>query len=302
MKNTAGKRICFLLILSLVAAFLTGCDAFFGNDPNSDHTKHNDKMDSATGKWLLYGDEDTYFVFNGAEGVMSFSYHEDGAKKYGGTFRAVTRAANEGTPLSFILTRSDKTREDWISCYAENASESFSQFSIAYAEEDLGVTDGTVYTHVYRIGEMPYKLGTYVAENKEYKPFPAFNDGQYRIPEGRYTSEGGQSLSVIPIINESFQLFRYTNGDTAVEGIFNIAQDKKTIYLYIEHDIYEKVRDADKDNYDTTFSLNYPPDFYLRGDFDTNSNALVINGLYRHTESPTQIEDALWAFGTYTKQ
>ena len=85
-------------------------------------------------------------------------------------------------------------------------------------------------------------------------------------------------------------------------GIFNIAGDKKTIYLYIEHDIYEKVRNADKDKYDTTFSLNYPPDFYLRGDFDTNANSIVINDLYHHDYSPSEIEDSFWVFGTYEKQ
>ena len=129
-----------------------------------------------------------------------------------------------------------------------------------------------------------------------------FDDGTYRIPEGTYVNESGQSLTVIPVINRSYLLFSYTNGDAVVEGVFNIAQDRKTIYLYIEHDIYEKVRESDKKDYDTTFSLNYPPDFYLRGNFDTDSNDIVVDGLYHHEYSPTEIEDSFWVFGTYVKQ
>lgn len=103
-------------------------------------------------------------------------------------------------------------------------------------------------------------------------------------------------------MNRSYLLFSYTNDGKTVEGIFNIHTDKSTIYLYIEHDIYEKVKDADKDKYDTTFGLNYPPDFYLRGSFDTSDNSIVINDLYHHTESPTEIEDSFWVFGTYVRQ
>lgn len=297
------KVSIFLLVFMIASLLLTGCDSIFGG--GSDTVKYNDKMESVSGKWQLLDDEDTYFLFDGTEKVMSFSYYEDGAKKFEGKFRAVCRTdADADIPLCYILTRSDKQKEDWINCYAENVAGEFTQFSILYGEEDLGVDGGTVYTHVYRISEMPYKVGTYVLEGEEYKEYSsdAFNDGEYRIPEGTYMIEGGQSLTVFPIMRRSYSLFSYTNGDTTVEGIFNIAEDRKTIYLYIEHDIYEKVRDADKDNYDTTFSLNYPPDFYLNGDFDTSSNTLVINGLYHHGYSPTEIEDSFWVFGTYEKQ
>ena len=117
-----------------------------------------------------------------------------------------------------------------------------------------------------------------------------------------YTAEGGQNLFVLPLINQSFSLFIYTNGETVIEGIFNISEDRKTLYLYIENDIYEKVRKADKDNYDTTVSIYYPPDFYLRGSFDNNDNSIVINGLYHHPYSPTEIQDSVWVFDTYTRQ
>ncbi len=299
------KNRIFSLLLTLVVLLLafTGCEGLFGG--NSDTTKFDDEMTAATGKWLLLGDEDTYFEFNGSKGAMTFSYCEDGEARYSGSFRAIHKNDSDAnTPLSFMLTRTDKDNEDWLSCYTEGFEEYFSQFSIMTEEEDLGVTDGTVYTHIYRISELPYKLGTYVLEGREYKAYEkdGFNDGTYRIPEGTYVSESGERLTVVPLMSKSYMLFRYENGDTAIEGIFNIAEDRKTIYLYIEHDIYEKVKDADKENYDTTFSLNYPPDFYLRGDFDTTSNDIVINGLYHHEYSPSEIEDSFWVFGTYTKQ
>ena len=299
------KNLCKLFILAfvMISVLLTGCDALFGEAGSA--TQYNDKMESATGKWLNMDDEDTYFLFDGSENVMSFHYYEDGALKHSGKFRGVINDdPDDPIPLTFVVKRNDKPEEDWIHCYTENVTQGFTQFRISYTEEDLGMTDGTVYTHIYRISEFPYKIGTYVLEGKEYKPFSktGFDDGIYRIPEGTYVNESGQSLTVLPLIRQSYMLFQYTNGDTVVEGIFNIATDKKTIYLYIENDIYEKVRLADKDRYDTSVSLYYPPDFYLRGDFDTSSNSLVINDLYHHTYSPTKIEDAFWTFGTYDKK
>ncbi len=297
------KFIAFLSLLLIFSLSCAGCGSFSGED--SDITQYNDEMEAATGKWLLLDEDDTYFIFDGAKNEMSFRYYEDNTLKYSGKFRAIYKEAEEAlSPLSFIVTRDDKAREDWINCYVENFDEGLTQFSIMDEEENLGVTDGTVYTHIYRISEMPYKIGTYVLEHNEYKAFSktGFDDGTYRIPEGTYVSETGQSLKVLPLMNRSYLLFQYINGDVLVEGILNIAMDKKTVYLYIEHDIYEKIRRADKENYDTTFSNYYPPDFYLRGDFDTNANSLVINGLYHHDYSPTEIDDAIWVFGTYVKQ
>jgi len=297
------KFIALSLLIAVISVMLTGCGSLFNQ--NEDLTHYDKKMEASTGKWMLLDEKDTYFVFDGSEGVMTFSYYEDGVLKYEGHFRALHRSAVDATtPLTFVLTRTDQSNKDWLNCYTENFDERFTQFSIMCEEEDLGITDGTVYSHVYRMSEMPYKIGTYVLEDEVYKPFSktGFDDGVYRIPEGTYVSADGQSLTVFPIMNHSYLLFRYVNGENVIEGIFNIAQDRKTIYLYIEHDIYQKVRESDKEHYDTTFSLNYPPDFYLRGNFDTPDNSLVINGLYHHTDSPTKIEDSVWAFGTYVKQ
>ena len=88
------KLCAFLLVLVVLSLTFTGCDGLFGSD--SDTTKYNDSMESSTGKWSLLGDTDTYFVFDGSNGVMTFSYFEDGAEKYGGKFRALYRSHNVG--------------------------------------------------------------------------------------------------------------------------------------------------------------------------------------------------------------
>ena len=66
-------------------------------------------------------DEDTYFTFDGSKNFMTYSYVEDGIKKYNGTYRVVSRGTSKDvkTPLTFIFTRSDKEKEDWIGCYVE---------------------------------------------------------------------------------------------------------------------------------------------------------------------------------------
>lgn len=90
------------------------------------------------------------------------------------------------TPLSINLTRSDKANEDWLYCYVEDFEQSFTRFSIMHAEEDLGVTDGTVYTHMYRLSEMPYRIGTYVLENATYRNYASNSlviDGLYHHPD-----------------------------------------------------------------------------------------------------------------------
>ena len=300
MTKLKTRFIALILAVTVISVMLSGCDGLFGG---SDVTNYDKKMESATGKWLLLDEEDTYFVFDGSEGAMTFSYYEDGAMKYSGSFRTVYRSnADASTPLTFIFTRTDKTNKDWLNCYVEGFTEGFTQFSVMYEEEDLGVTDGTVYTHVYRLSEMPYKIGTYVLEGETYKTPVNTGLEDFYIPEGTYVTDSGESLTVFPVINHGYMLFNYVSGETVVEGILDPSADGNTLYLYIEHDIYEKVRNADKYKYDTTFSLNYPPDFYLRGSFNNPDNSLVINGLYHHDHSPTEIEDSTWVFGTYVRQ
>lgn len=294
-----GKIFFPLLLVALL--FLSGCD--FASNDTAQHFE--EEFPSSSGCWQLWGDEDTYFIFDGSAGVMSFSYVEDGVPKYSGNYRAIYRGTGKDvlTPLSLTLIRDDKEKEDWLSLYAENVDTAFTQFTVMEEEEDLGVTDGTVYTHIYRISELPYKMGTYVLEGNEYKEDAnSYSSADALcIPSGTYTAESGERLTVLMTKPRSRELFRYKNGETVVEGTFWVAADQKTIYLYIEHDPYSKVTRADKEHYDTTFDIYYPPDFYLRGDF-SDPERIVIDGLYHHEKSPTEITDDTWVFGTYVKE
>ena len=302
------KSILFVMVSLLALVFLlTGCDAvgdiFNGGGVENEPDEFKEELASSTGKWLLKGDSDTYFTFDGSKNVMSFTYHEKGAIKYSGTYRVLHRGIGEEvlTPLTFILTRNDKSKEDWIGCYVEDFDTDFTQFTILDEEEDLGFIDASIYTHVYRISELPYKMGTYILEGKEYKA--EGNDYKHadslHIPSGTYTLESGESFTFLMTKPRNVELFRYQKGDVVVEGTFTMATDKKTIYLYVTHDPYSKVTNADKEHYDTTFSIYYPPDIYLRGDF-SGANSFVINDLYHHGESTIEVPDSIWTYGTYT--
>lgn len=52
----------------------------------------------------------------------------------------------------------------------------------------------------------------------------------------------------------------------------------------------------DKNNYNITFSHNYSPDFYLRGDFTANNGKIIIDDLYK---SITDIKDTIWSLGEH---
>lgn len=299
-----GRVLALILLVCIVT--LTGCDAFesiTGGGTNAE--EFNKELASATGCWRLVGDEDTYFTFDGSKDVMSFSYTEDGAVKYSGTFRAVYRgnAPDIPTPLTLVLQRDDRENEDAIGCYTEGFEEQFTQFTVMKEEEDLGMISGALYTHVYRISEIPYKMGTYVLEGQEYREeSDDYGDADsLHIPNGTYALESGESFTFRMTKPTSRELFQYRNGDTLVEGTFWIAADQKTIYLYIEHDPYSKVTPADREHYDTTFDIYYPPDFYLRGDF-SEAECFIVNGLYRHGETPSELSDEVWVFGTYERQ
>ena len=297
-----------VLLLTTISCVLASCDLLNdllgGNGSNNSEKHFDSELESSTGKWLLQDDTDTYFTFDGSKNVMTYIYVEDGISKYSGTYRVVSQGTGKDviTPLIFVFTRSDKDKEDWVECYVEDFDNDFTQFTIMSEEEDLGIIDGSIHTYIYRISELPYKMGSYILEGNEYK-VESDNykySNQFCIPSGTYTLETGVRFIFLytkPVTNE---LFQYVNGETIIEGTITIAEDKKTIYLYIENDPYNKVTDADKEHYDTTFSIYYPPDFYLRGDF-SNPNKIVINGLYHHAESPSEIEDSTWVFGTYIK-
>ena len=306
MKKIIKLFSAFLFVA--ISCILTGCNVLnglFSESGSSEKVENYDEeLESSTGKWLLQDDEDTYFAFDGSKNAMTYSYVEDGISKYKGTYRVVYRGIGEDviTPLTFVFTRSDKKNEDWIGCYVENFENDFTQFIIMSEEEDLGMIDASIHTHIYRISELPYKMGRYILEGNEYKK-ESDNykySNEFCIPSGTYTLETGENFTFLYTKPGTPELFQYINGEIIIEGTITIAEDKKTIYLYIENDPYNKVTNADKEHYDTTFGIYYPPDFYLRGDF-SNPEYIVINDLYHHTESPSKIEDSMWVFGIYKK-
>lgn len=297
------KPLLLMIICLILPLFISGCD-LFKKDNKETKEEYDKELDSSTGKWYLLDDNTTYFSFDGTKNVMTFEYYENGSKKINGKYRVIYRGEGNDvlTPLTFIFDINGVEEEDWLSCYVDDFKTDFTQFTIMEEEKDLGMIDGNIYSRTYRISELPYKMGTYVKEGKEHKQDKDNCSGvnNYYIPTGTYTLQTGESFTFLVTKPKSAFLFQYKNGDEIVEGLYWVAQDKKTIYLYIEHDPYTKVTKADKDNYDTTFDLNYPPDFYLRGDF-SNSNSIVINDLYHHTYSPTLIQDSVWVFGTYSR-
>ncbi|MBR1374079.1 hypothetical protein IJ556_06475 [bacterium] len=300
-------RKSWLAIIFVFIFALTGCDLFSGG--KDDVTKYDDELDSSTGKWFLIDEEknvtDTYFEFDGAKDVMTFKYVEKGDTKYSGTYRVVYQENNgENTyTLNFILSRNDVEKEDWLYTYVDDFKTDFTQFTTIKEEKSKGMNDGRIYSHIYRISELPYKLGTYVLEGKEYKQekdnYKYANT--YQVPEGTYSLNDGVSMTFVMPKPYAYALFQYKNEDEIVEGVYWTSSDKNTIYLYIEHNPYEYIRKEDRENYDMTFSHDYPPDFYLRGNFDASNGSIVINGLYHHDYSPTTIKNEVFAFGTYTK-
>jgi len=293
-----------ILFLATISSMLFSCDILNGL-VGGNSSEFDDELESSTGTWLLQDSEDTYFTFNGNKNVMTYSYVEDGVSKYSGTYRVVYRGNGKdvSTPLTFIFTRSDKDKEDWIGCYVDDFESNFTQFTIMSEEEDLGMIDGSIHTYIYRISQLPYKMGCYILKGNDYK-IESNNykySNQFCIPSGNYSLETEESFTFFYTKPETYELFQYNNGEIIIEGILTIASDKKTIYLYIENDPYNKVTNEDKEHYDTTFGIYYPPDFYLRGDF-SNPNHIIIDGLYHHLESKSEIEDSMWIFGTYKKK
>lgn len=288
----------------LTSFSLTACGLFNGTANQSDSAiEYDEELDSSTGKWILKDQSDTFFEFDGSKDAMSFKYVEDGQDKYEGHYRVVYDP-NDGTntfTVNFVLSRNGAEKKDWLYTYVDDFETDFAQFTTIKEERYEGMDDGRIYTHVYRISELPYKLGTYVLEGKEHKQD---QDNykyakQYQVPEGTYSLDENVSMTCLMPKPYIHALFQYKNGDEVVEGVYWTSADKKTIYLYIDHDPYEHIRREDRDKYDMTFSSDYPPDFYLRGNFELTDGAIVIDGLYHHGESQTNVEDKVFKFGTY---
>jgi hypothetical protein len=309
VKKLMKYMVSLLLIIPLFS--LTACSLFnSGTSSKEDITEYKEELDSSTGKWYLLDDNkkvtNTYFEFNGTKDAMSFNYVEDGNIKHSGSYRCVYKSndGNNTYTLSFILKRTGEVKEDWVYTYVDDFESDFTQFTTIKEERSEGMNDGRIYAHIYRISELPYKLGTYVLEGKEYKQeknnykYASY----YQVPAGTYALNENVSITFVMPKPYSYALFKYENGDEIVEGVYWTAKDKKTIYLFIEHDPYQYIKREDRENYDMTFSHDYPPDFYLRGNFEIIDSSISITSLYHHEYSPTKIEDKVFKFGIYKKQ
>ena len=305
------KRLftCTFLLTSLLG--LSACSLFSGVTKTDDSGVIYDKeLDKSTGKWYLLDSNkratETYFEFNGDSENMTFRYVENKTEKYNGSFRVIYRknTGENASTLTWCLKRNDVEKEDYVYAYADDFETSFTQFTTIKEERDEGMNDGRIYSHIYRIGELPYQLGTYILNNSEYKQEKNnyYYANTYQIPEGIYILNKSVSFTFIMPKPYSYALFRFANGvKEVVEGVYWTSEDKKTIYLYIDHDPYQYIRREDRDKYDMTYSHDYPPDFYLRGDFDASNSQIRIDSLYHHEYSQTTVLDSVWKFGTYSK-
>ena len=304
------KKLIKYLLLLIPLVLLTSCDLFNMSGNNKSENKYDTELLSSSGNWYLLDDNnsntDTYFEFDGSNGKMTFKYYETNTLKYNGSYSVVAHD-NDGTNASsvtFIINRSGYDKEEYIYTYVDDFKTNFTQFTIIKEECDEGMDDGRIYAHIYRISELPYKLGTYLKEGSTYKT--ELNNYRYKsyyqVPEGTYTLDNDTSITFVMKKPYSYALFQYRSGSNVLEGVYFTATDKKTIYLYIDHDPYQHIKRADRDSYDMTFSADYPPDFYLRGNFSVENNGIVIESLYHHEYSKTTINDKVFKFGTYTRR
>ncbi|MBO4694795.1 MAG: hypothetical protein J5656_02580 [Clostridia bacterium] len=296
--------LVFALIIMLFSTFaFAGCGIFGSSSSNDTKvTKYEKELESSTGKWYFSTDTSTYFEFDGSKNSMTFKYVENGTQKYTGKYTVVYQG-NNGTQNSYTFAWCLKNgdNDDVLTCYADDFETDFTQFTIMKMTKKLPMNDGRNYDHIYRISEQPYKMGTYILEGNQLKKEReeyCYAD-RYQIPPATYILDSTTSITFVMPKNYHYALFSYRNGDEIVEGVYYTHQDKKTIYLFIEHDPYEYIRKEDRSNYDMTFSHDYPPDFYLRGDFEVKNNCISITSLYHHEYSPTQVQDSVWKFGNY---
>lgn len=305
------KKFLRLLTLPIFVVTLTSCDLFGGG---SGSAQNNDKEYAATtGKFYFVDDDkkptDSYFIFDGSKNVMSFEYYESGSKKITGTFRFVVpseKGKDRSYCFMYCFDKKDGEKEDVVYCSSDDFSsvETFTQFTIMQEEKKYQNSDKLIDFHTYRISELPYKMGTYVREGSSFKEETneLYYDDKYFIPNGTYVLNESVSFTSFWTRQRHIALFSYKNGDTVYEGLYWVASDKKTIYNYIQHDISQKVTKADKEIYDTTFDIYYPPDVFLKGNFDVTSEkpSITINDLTLQKNAP-QFPDNFWQLGTYTK-
>ena len=163
------KKLVGLLFLPFLTIGIAGCgllEDLVGGDTD---VIHKNSYEPVTGKFVLreatdkrLENPDAYFEIDGSAGNFSMKYYENGALKREGKFqRVVTRAEDIGKikdNLHFNIKVGNTTEH--IGTYTE-CLDPIDQFRII--EEYTGSETKYYYS------ELPYILGTYVREGKQYK-------------------------------------------------------------------------------------------------------------------------------------
>lgn len=161
-------RIRKLLLLSLSSFILTGCGLsdLFGGDTD---TIHKSSYEPITGKFVLYDAldkrysyTDTYFDIDGSKGNFSLKYYENGQLKKEGQFQRIVTYEDKIGKIDENLHFNVKigNTSEHIGTYTE-CFDPIDQFRIV---EEYSGSDSKYY-----LSELPFVMGTYVREGKEYK-------------------------------------------------------------------------------------------------------------------------------------
>lgn len=247
------KKLVTIFIFLFMAISLAGCDLFDEIAGGDTDTIHKSSYEPITGKFVLYeatdqrlNNPDAYFEFNGSKGYFSMKYYENGVLKREGQFnRVVTHQEYIGQikdNLHFNVKIGNTTEH--IGTYTESL-DPIDQFRII--EEYTGSDTKFYYS------ELPYILGTYVRDGKEYKEeAKTTQDKDYSIPtvenftcllNGKYAlDEDTYFYFIYPYKNDYYAkaYFQYFSKDLEkpLEGFAagrtytNIGSDTEIIFTY----------------------------------------------------------------------
>ncbi len=271
------KKFTYVLLAIAIAVScltLAGCEALsnlLGGGGDNSFTKSYEPI---TGKFYLYSSPDarvdcsnTYFDIDGTKGNFSLKYYENGALKKQGVFRKIlTRPEKIGywsNNLHFNVKCDDGSFEH-IGTYTESF-EPIDQFRII---EEYNGTDDTRYFY----SELPFALGTYVRQGKDFVPESANKNnpdltnptldnytydlnGKYQMDEEHYfyfVNPFGYVIKDGPLMDAYFQY--YAPGlDKPLEGFAHGVTYKDSIApprLFLTYSLassyYDSLEDTEK--------------------------------------------------------
>lgn len=263
MKNM--KKLLFVPLLAISITGLTGCglSELFGGDTD---TVHKSSYEPITGKFILHDwidtrfeYHDTYFDLSGVSGNFTLKYYENGVLKREGVFQKIVTYENKIGSSDDNLHFNVKcgNLNEHISTYTESLNP-INQFRII---EEYRSAD-----EKYYLSELPYVMGTYVREGKEYKQeSKTTKENDYTTPTKKVFTSALNGYFILdeehyfyflyPIINDyyAFSYFQYYSSALSkpLEGFaqgmtFNVSGESTDIYLtYSREVLFSK---AYKDN------------------------------------------------------